>query len=74
MRTGTITLDHPGHVTVRSLDPYQIDLAMRRYLPASPSELRATLEAKIGGAADFSDVGTVGELIIFLASADSGNR
>lgn len=74
MQTGKVTLDHPSHVPVRALNPYQLDLAIRRYLPASPNDLRRLLEQKIGGAADFSDVGTVAELLIFLASYDSASQ
>jgi len=70
--TGMLSLEHPYHVSVRNLSPYALDRAIAAYLPASPAVLRKTLEEKLGGCADFSDVTTVSELLIFLAAADSG--
>lgn len=53
--------------------PGQLETAIRFYLPNSAQQLRHGLTERCDNMIDFSDVKTVGELLIILASMESDN-
>jgi hypothetical protein len=60
----TVTNAHGTFTTVGS----GLDLAMLRYLPASPDQLREVMSDATG--LDYSDIHSVSEFLIMLADAD----
>jgi len=70
--TPTVTVDIPGHGTF-SAPAIVVDMMIARHLPASPRELRAEVQKRIGepneraGIPDYSDVIDVTAFLVMLA-------
>lgn len=63
----TVTADIPGHGSFTPTAA-SVDLAIERYLPASPRQLQALVTERTG--IDYSDVHEVSALLIVLADTE----
>ena len=63
----SVTIAGYGQIDVTSLD---LDRAIARYLPASPSSLRALCQERSGLAEGFTDLNDVSAFLLVLADWD----